>query len=123
MAVTSIASPALIAYLFVACFLVQVVGNLAPSRVSFLCSMRYYAGNWAYSVWLFKGDAARKLDEHLIKASPRVQDQLARFYDEETTIAVLSKVQAFRAMHLHGRALPTLVPKAVVSAPSTRMTV
>jgi hypothetical protein len=114
-AATSVAgiSPALAVYLFAACFLMQVVGNAFPASMSFLCSMRYYAGNWAYSVWLFKGDAARKLDEHLVKVSPRVQDQLARFYDEETTIATLSKVQAFRAMHLHGRALQLLLPRAV----------
>jgi Transmembrane protein of unknown function (DUF3556) len=106
-------SPVLGAYLFVACFLVPLLGNAFPASVSFLCSMRYYAGNWAYSVWLFRGDAARKLDEHLVKASPGVEAQLARFYDEETTTALLSKVQAFRAMHLHGRALQLLVPRAV----------
>jgi hypothetical protein len=106
-------SPVLAVFLFVACFLVPLAGNAFPASVSFLCSMRYYAGNWAYSVWLFKGSASRKLDEHLVKASPLVQDQLARFYDEETTIAVLSKVQAFRAMHLHGRALQLLLPRAV----------
>jgi hypothetical protein len=108
-----IGSPVLIGYLVFACVLVQVVGNLFPGAVSFLCSMRYYAGNWAYSVWLFRDGCSRKLDEHLVKSAPRVQDQLARFYDEETTIALLSKVVAFRVMHLQGRALQLLLPKAV----------
>lgn len=108
-----IGSPLLAGYLAVACFLVQLVGNLVPSRVSFLCAMRYYAGNWAYSVWLFKGDSSRKLDTHLTKSAPRVQDQLARFYDQDTTTALLSRVMAFRAMHLHGRALQLLLPRAV----------
>jgi hypothetical protein len=111
--VLSIGSPLLWGYLAVACFLVQLVGNLFPAHVSFLCSMRYYAGNWAYSVWLFKGDSSTKLDRGLVKMAPRVQDQLAKFYDEITNIAVLSKVMAFRAMHLHGRALQLLLPKAV----------
>jgi hypothetical protein len=111
--VLHIASPLLLGYLAVACFLVQLIGNIVPSRVSFLCSMRYYAGNWAYSVWLFKGQSSRKLDAHLTKSAPRVQDQLAKFYDEETTVALLSKVMAFRAMHLHGRALQLLLPRAV----------
>lgn len=111
--VFSLASPILAAYLAVACFLVPLIGNLAPSLVSFLCAMRYYAGNWAYSVWLFKGQSSRKLDAHLTKSSPSVEDQLAKFYDEETTIAILSKVMAFRAMHLHGRALQLLLPRAV----------
>lgn len=109
----SVGSPVLAGYLVVACLLVQLAGNFVPSRVSFLCAMRYYAGNWAYSVWLFKGDSSRKLDAHLTKSAPRVQDQLAKFYDEETTIALLSRVMAFRAMHLHGRALQLLLPRAV----------
>ena len=33
-----------------------VLGNLRPDLVSFLPSMRYYAGNWATSVWLFRND-------------------------------------------------------------------
>jgi hypothetical protein len=74
--------------------------------------MRYYAGNWAYSVWFFEGDSHRKLDR-LTKSSAWVYDQLARFYDEGTSVGLVGKVVAFRAMHLHGRALQILVPKAV----------
>jgi hypothetical protein len=77
--------------------------------------MRYYAGNWAYSVWLFRGDCSRKLDLRLSKAAPRLRCQLSRFYDEETVVAVISKIMAFRAMHLHGRALQLLLPKAVAN--------
>ena len=106
-------SPFVIACLMIACFALPVLGNLFPSRLSFLTSMRYYAGNWAFSVWLFKGRASEKLDARLVKSAPRVTDQLARFYDEDTTTALLSKVMAFRAMHLHGRALQLLLPKAV----------
>lgn len=106
-------SPGLAAWLVTVCFVLPLAGNLFPAAISFLCSMRYYAGNWAYSVWLFRGDSSRKLDECLIKSAPRVQDQLAKLYDPETIAAVLSKVMAFRAMHLHGRALQLLLPKAV----------
>ena len=111
--VLHLGSPALLGFLAFACVLAQLAGNLLPARVSFLCSMRYYAGNWAYGVWLFKGDSSKKLDAHLVKSAGRVQDQLARFYDDETTVALISKVMAFRAMHLHGRALQLLLPKAV----------
>src|SRR5262249_21001901 len=90
-----------------------LAGNFFPRFVSFLMSMRYYAGNWAYSVWLFRGDSVRKLDRGLVKSAPLVHDQLRKFYDETTTAAVVSKVVAFRAMHLHGRALAELVPRAV----------
>ena len=109
----SIESPLLIAYLVFALLAVPLFGNLVPSRASFLCSMRYYAGNWAYSVWLFKGDSSKKLDDKLIKAAPRLQEQLGKFLDEETIIATTSKVLGFRAMHLHGRCLQSLLPKAV----------
>jgi len=109
----SISSPFLIAFLVFSVILVPLIGNLVPSRVSFLCSMRYYAGNWPYGVWLFKGDSSKKLDEHLIKASPRIQDQLGKLYDDATITAITSKVLAFRAMHLQGRALHQILPKAV----------
>ena len=109
----SIQSPILAAYLIVAMVLVPLVGNLVPDRVSFLLSMRYYAGNWPYSVWLFRGQSARKLDAHLVKSSGLVLDQLKRFYDEKTAVGMLGRVIAFRAMHLHGRALQILLPKAV----------
>jgi len=111
--VLQIASPVLLGYLAVALFAVPLLGNLFPSRVSFLCSMRYYAGNWPHSLWLFKGQSARKLDTHLTKSAPLVRDQLLKFYDDETTTALLSKVMAFRTMHLHARALPQLVARAV----------
>jgi hypothetical protein len=89
-----------------------LLGNLAPGRLSFLLAMRYYAGNWAYGVWLFRGDSYRKL-ERLTKSSAWVPEQLARFYDRPTAVALLSKVMAFRLMHLHGRALPELIQRAV----------
>ena len=109
----SVSSPLLIAFLVFALLLVPLFGNLVPSRASFLCSMRYYAGNWAYSVWLFKGDSSKKLDEHLVKLAPRLPEQLEGMLDEETIIASLSKVLGFRSMHLHGRCLQSLLPKAV----------
>jgi hypothetical protein len=89
-----------------------LAGNLAPGRISFLLAMRYYAGNWAYSIWLFRGEAYKKL-ARLKGTSPWIYDQLARFYDRSTAVGLVGKVMGFRLMHLHGRALPILVPKAV----------
>ncbi len=109
----SIDSPLLIAFLVLMLFIVPLVGNLVPSRVSFLCSMRYYAGNWAYSIWLFRGDSSKKLDQHLTKWAPRLPDQLSGLLDQETLTATISKVLGFRAMHLHGRCLQFLLPRAV----------
>ncbi|MEO0470553.1 MAG: DUF3556 domain-containing protein [Bacteroidota bacterium] len=109
----SLQAPLLIAILTSSLLLVPILGNLFPKWVSFLLSMRYYAGNWAYSVWLFKGDCEEKLDEGLMCSSSTVHRQLCRFYDGETAETLVSKVIAFRSMHLHGRALQLLVPEAV----------
>jgi hypothetical protein len=83
-----------------------------PGRLSFLLAMRYYAGNWAASAWLFRGESHRKL-ERLTKSAPWVHDQLDRFYDRATAIGLVGRVMAFRLMHLHGRCLPRLIPRAV----------
>jgi hypothetical protein len=91
---------------------VPVLGNLAPGKVDFLLAMRYYAGNWAYSIWLFRDESYRRLGK-LTKTSPWVYDQLDKFYPRSVGIGLIGKVMAFRLMHLHGRALAQLLPKAV----------
>ncbi|MBK9261438.1 MAG: DUF3556 domain-containing protein [Polyangiaceae bacterium] len=91
---------------------IPLLGNLVPSAVSFLFAMRYYAGNWAYGIWLFRDGSHRKL-EKVTKSSQWVYDQLDRFYDRRTSVGLVGKVFAFRLMHLHGRALSVLLPKAV----------
>jgi len=107
-----VGAPLLGAFLGLSLVLVPLVGNLWPRWVSFLMSMRYYAGNWAWSIWLFRGDAAARLSR-IPKASEHPKDQLGLLYDEEMVVTLMSKVPAFRAMHLHGRALQLLVPQAV----------
>jgi hypothetical protein len=110
--IADVGSPLVAALLVVMLVAAPLLGNLFPSRLSFLLAMRYYAGNWAYSVWLFRGESYRKLDR-LTTGSPWIYDQLARFYDRATAVGLIGKVMGFRLMHLHGRALPLLVPKAV----------
>ena len=109
----SIGSPVLAAWLAAFHVALPLYGSFYPDRVSFLLAMRYYAGNWACSVWLFREGASEALDRRLVKWSMGVQRQLGHFYDRDTIDALLSKVIAFRAMHLHGRALRELVPRAV----------
>lgn len=110
--VGALSSPLLIAWLIGFHLALPVYGSLFPDRVSFLLAMRYYAGNWATSVWLFQPGASAKLDR-LTKPAPGVRAQLAWLYDEDTIDALLSKVVAFRTMHLHGRAVRELVGRAV----------
>ncbi|MEX0650623.1 MAG: DUF3556 domain-containing protein, partial [Actinomycetota bacterium] len=90
-----------------------VLGNLRPDLVSFLLSMRYYAGNWPTSMWLFRPEAYAKVDETVTKAAKRPEVQLRIFYDEAVCEALLFKGQAWRATHLSGRALNGLLPRAV----------
>lgn len=104
--------PGVAALLVALVVVVPLVGNLRPAAVSFLPSMRYYAGNWACSLWLFRGDAHRKLHASLALPAPWVTDQLRGIYPEPVIRAVLAKALAFRAMHLHGRALALLARRA-----------
>jgi hypothetical protein len=108
-------APLLIAILAVTCVGLPVLGNLRPDLVSFLPSMRYYAGNWATSQWLFRKDtdAEAKLDTGIVKSAPIVVEQLAKFYDRETAELLMYKGLAFRSMHSHGRAINGLIPHAV----------
>ena len=55
--VLDIDSVPLALYLAVAIIALPLIGNLMPRRVSFLIAMRYYAGNWAWNAWLFRGDS------------------------------------------------------------------
>lgn len=104
--------PAVAAVVAVMCVGLPLLGNLMPGRVSFLLSMRYYAGNWPFGIWLFRGDSHAKL-ARLRKSSGWVYEQLGLLYDRSTCVALVGKVMAFRLMHLHGRLLAPLLPRAV----------
>jgi hypothetical protein len=97
------------------CVGLPLLGNFRPDLVSFLPSMRYYAGNWATSQWLFRKDTAAedKLDAEIVKAAPIVTRQLEKFYDREMIDVLVYKGLAFRSMHSHGRALNALTMRAV----------
>jgi len=106
-------TPLLLAFLLVMLVAIPLYGNFVPSRVSFLMSMRYYAGNWAYSVWLFRKGSERKLDR-LTKAIPLLRDQLSRLIDDPEQVEMAIAMQpSFRLMHLHGRVLHEPLAKAV----------
>jgi hypothetical protein len=109
-------TPVLAVFLGAMLVAVPLLGNLYPQHFSFLLALRYYAGNWAWSVWFFKGDCYKKLDK-LVKSSGWINDQLEILYDRATGVGLIGKVMGFRLMHLHGRALPILLPKAVPALP------
>ncbi|HEX2265723.1 MAG TPA: DUF3556 domain-containing protein [Solirubrobacterales bacterium] len=112
---STVDDPLLLVVLALVCVGLPLLGNFRPDLVSFLPSMRYYAGNWATSQWLFRRDtgAERKLDREIVKAAPIVEEQLAKFYEPEMIDVLLYKGLAFRSMHSHGRALNALSVRAV----------
>lgn len=109
----SVESPLLLALLAGGLLIGPVLGNMRPDLISFLPSMRYYAGNWGASVWLFRKGMEDRLDERIKKVAPTLAKQLGTMFDEVTAWALVGRGLAFRAMHLHGRALNELLPRAV----------
>jgi hypothetical protein len=113
---SSLDGPLLIAMLALVCIGLPLLGNFRPDKISFLPSMRYYAGNWATTQWLFrKGSGAEeRLDTQVVKAARLVSEQVTQIYeDPELTAFLLNKGLSFRSMHTHGRGLNALLPHAV----------
>jgi hypothetical protein len=107
------AMPGLLAFLFLFLVAIPLFGNFVPSRVSFLLSMRYYAGNWAYNIWLFRKGATRKLDR-LTRSAGTMRDQLQSLLGDEQKVEVaLALAMSHRFMHLEGRPLLEALPRAV----------
>jgi hypothetical protein len=106
--------PLMLAVILLIGVALPVLGNLMPERISFLPAMRYYAGNWATSQWLFRidGDAEGKLDRELFKTAPITIEQLTTLYGRPSAEHLMAKAMAFRALHSHGRALLGLLPRA-----------
>ena len=107
------AQPVLLAALLFSLAVIPAVGNFFPSRVSFLLSMRYYAGNWAYNIWLIRKGAVQKLDK-LKKAGDTVFVQLAKLVPDPLQLEVAKTMMCVsRFMHFEGRALLEALPLAV----------
>ncbi len=102
--------PWLIAFLSVCLFAIPCYGNFFPQHVSFLLAMRYYAGNWAYNVWLFrKGASLDKLDR-LKKSAGTMEEQLAQMgLDEETVPVVLNLVDQIHGLRRELKCLTTAI--------------
>jgi hypothetical protein len=106
-------SPLLIIVLVVCLVVIPLLGNLRPDLVSFLPSMRYYAGNWGTSLWLWRPGAFARLERSITMSVPTPRRQLEKLYGEGFYEVVLGRTQAWRSMHLHGRALNRILPQVV----------
>jgi hypothetical protein len=112
---SSLDDPLLIAMIAITSVALPVIGNFRPDKISFLPAMRYYAGNWATTVWMFrKGSGAEeKLDTRIPKAARIIVEQVGDIYDREMANYLLNRGLGFRALHSHGRALNGLLPRAL----------
>jgi Transmembrane protein of unknown function (DUF3556) len=88
-----------------------ILGNLRPDLVSFLPSMRQYAGNWASATWAFAPGAEEKLNHNIVRAAKNTVDQVAQTYPRPVAEVLLSLPLGWRAMHSQGPALFSLMSK------------
>ena len=76
-AVTDMSPPWLAILVTAALLFYPILGNFRPDKVSFLPSMRQYAGNWASAVWAFAPGAEAKLN----RVTRTAKNQVDQFVD------------------------------------------
>ncbi|MCW2554995.1 MAG: conserved hypothetical rane protein [Mycobacterium sp.] len=112
-AVTDMSSPWLTALLVGALVFFPILGNFRPDKVSFLPSMRQYAGNWASAVWAFTPGAEAKLNKVTRTAKNQV-DQFVEFgYEPQWAEITMQSTIAWRTMHSQGRGLFSVLLKTL----------
>ncbi|MEV6325028.1 DUF3556 domain-containing protein [Nocardia sp. NPDC051787] len=113
-AVTDMSSPWLSVGLVAALVFFPILGNLRPDLVSFLPSMRQYAGNWASALWAFAPGAEEKLNSLPHRPTTNQVDQLqAMGYPPVVAEITLQQTIAWRSMHSQGRGLFSLLLKHI----------
>ncbi|MEJ7635052.1 DUF3556 domain-containing protein [Aeromicrobium sp.] len=110
--VTDAGNPLLVYGIFALVVGTVAWGNLKPQHISFLPAMRYYAGNWPTSVWLFGEGAEQTYADRVTKSAQLPHRQLAKLYPPDTVDLMIGKLGAWRGLHSHGRAMAGLYPHA-----------
>lgn len=82
-----------------------ILGNLRPDLVSFLPSMRQYAGNWASAMWAFAPGAEEKLNKVYRPTTNQLDQLQAMGYEAPVAEITLQQTIAWRSMHSQGRGL------------------
>ncbi len=104
-AVTDLSSPWLAAGIVAALVFFPILGNLRPDLVSFLPSMRQYAGNWASALWAFTPGAESKLNAVTRPARNQVDQLVALKYPADVAEVTLQQAMSWRTMHSQGKGL------------------
>ncbi|WP_433202896.1 DUF3556 domain-containing protein [Nocardia sp. CA-107356] len=108
---TDISSPWLAVALIAGLLFFPILGNFRPDKVSFLPSMRQYAGNWASAVWAFAPGAESKLNRVTRTAKNQI-DQFVEFgYEPQWAEITMQQTIAWRTMHSQGRGLFSVLLK------------
>jgi uncharacterized membrane protein YkgB len=109
--VAGMSSPWLTAAIVAGLLFFPILGNFRPDKVSFLPSMRQYAGNWASAVWSFAPGAEQKLNK-VTRSSKNQIDQFVDFgYEPQWAEITMQHSIAWRTMHSQGRGLFSVLLK------------
>jgi uncharacterized membrane protein YkgB len=109
--VADMSSPWLTAAIVAGLVFFPILGNFRPDKVSFLPSMRQYAGNWASAVWTFAPGAEQKLNK-VTRSSKNQLDQFVDFgYEPQWAEITMQHSIAWRSMHSQGRGLFSVLLK------------
>ena len=90
-----------------------VLGNIRPDKVSFLPSLRQYAGNWATGMWAFAPGAEEKLNRVQRPVHNTVDQFVAFGIDRKWAEVLLEKGLGWRALHSNGRGLFSMMLRHV----------
>jgi hypothetical protein len=107
--VLDMSSPWLTPAIVAALVFFPILGNLRPDLVSFLPSMRQYAGNWASATWAFAPGTEEKLDRFIRRPATNTRTQLCATYPPEVADVIMHQLLGWRSMHSQGRALFSLM--------------
>ena len=107
--VTDFSSPFLLALIVAGLVFFPILGNLRPDLVSFLPSMRQYAGNWATALWAFAPGAEAKIDEFIDRPAKTTPVQLESMYEPDVARMTLDLTLGWRSLHSNGRGLFSLL--------------
>src|ERR1700757_2948163 len=88
-----------------------ILGNFRPDKVSFLPSMRQYAGNWASAVWAFAPGAEAKLNKVTRTAKNQVDQFIDFGYEPKWADVTMQRVISWRTLHSQGRGLFSVLLK------------
>jgi uncharacterized membrane protein YkgB len=106
-------SPWLLVAIIAALVFFPILGNFRPDKVSFLPSMRQYAGNWASATWAFAPGAEAKLNK-VTRSSVNTVDQFINFgYEPQWAEVTMQLPAAWRSMHSQGRGLFSVLLKTL----------